>query len=192
MPRDSLASAAQLLARAFFADPLFVRAQPSERLRRNGLPTLFEALLRHAGSSGGVLSTAEGVVAWTPVRSLHANLLEQIRRGYTKVPLKLGPGATFRLQAHDDWCNCRTAAHCSPDTAYIHGVGVEPSLAGHGFGSQLMNAVLSRIGKSHGLCTLRTENPRNVAFYEKLGFRCVEQLGVPVTGLTAWFFVKDL
>ena len=59
-------------------------------MRRRGLPTLFEALLRDAGQRGGVLSTIEGVVAWTPVRNLHANLLEQIRRGYAKVPLHLG------------------------------------------------------------------------------------------------------
>jgi ribosomal protein S18 acetylase RimI-like enzyme len=123
---------------------------------------------------------------------LRANLLEQIRRGYIKVPLQLGPFATLRLQAHDDWCNDRIVTHTSKEAAYIHSVGVEPSLAGHGLGSQLINAALSRIRQSYSVCTLRTENPRNVAFYEKLGFRCVEQLDVPATGLPAWFFVRDI
>ena len=192
MPRDALASASQLLVRAFAADPLFANVQPTDRMRRRGLPTLFEALLRDAGQRGGVLSTIEGVVAWTPVRSLHANLLEQIRRGYAKVPLHFGLGATYRLQAHDDWCNCRTVAHSSLEAAYIHCVGVEPTLAGCGIGSKLMTAALSRIGQDYGLCTLRTEQQRNVRFYEKLGFRCVEQLSVPTTGLSAWFFVREV
>lgn len=192
MPSQSLASVAQLLTRAFFVDPLFAHVQPSERMRRRGLPTLFEVLLRDAQLRGGVVSTSEGVVAWTPVHRLHANLLEQIRRGYSKVPLHFGFGSSLRLQAHDDWCNRRAVAHSSPEAAYIHCVGVEPSLAGQGIGSKLMDAALSSIGQSCGLCTLRTEQQRNVRFYEKLGFRCVEQINVPTTGLSAWFFVREL
>jgi ribosomal protein S18 acetylase RimI-like enzyme len=192
LPSDALASAAQLLTRAFFVDPLFVHVQPSERMRRRGLPTLFEALLRDTGPRGGILATAEGVVAWIPTNYLHAGLLEQIRRGYVKVPLSFGLGATFRLQAHDVWCNRRTVAHSAREAAYIHCVGVEPSLAGHGIGSKLMNAALSHIGQSYGLCTLRTENQKNVKFYEKLGFRCIEQLTVPTTGLSSWFFARDM
>lgn len=192
MPRDALSSAAQLLTRAFAADPLFVHVQPSDRIRRRGLQTIFEALLRDAWQTGGVLSTAEGVVAWTPVRRLHANLLGQIRRGYARVPLHFGLRATYRLQAHDDWCNCRTVAQSSLEAAYIHGVGVEPTLAGHGIGSKLMNVALSRIARDYGLCALRTERQRNVRFYEKLGFRCVEQVSVPTTGLSAWFFIREV
>lgn len=192
MPRDAQASAAQLLGRAFFTDPLFAHVQPSERMRRRGLPRLFETLLRDAAQRGGVFSTIEGVVAWTPVRSLRASLLEQIRRGYVHVPLQLGLVATYRLQAHDDWCNRRTVAHSSLDAAYIHCVGVDPTLAGQGIGSRLVNLALSRIGQTYGLCTLRTEQPRNVRFYEKLGFRCVEQLSVPTTGISAWFFVREV
>jgi hypothetical protein len=51
---------------------------------------------------------------------------------------------------------------------------------------------LSRIGQSYGICALRTEQQRNVRFYEKLGFHCVERLEVPTTGLPAWFFVREL
>jgi ribosomal protein S18 acetylase RimI-like enzyme len=83
-------------------------------------------------------------------------------------------------------------AHSSPEAAYIHCVGVEPSLAGQGIGSKLIGTALSRIGQNGGLCTLRTEQPRNVRFYEKLGFRCVEQLDVPTTGLSAWFFIREV
>lgn len=141
---------------------------------------------------GGVLSTTDGVVAWTPVRSLQANLLEQILRGYAKVQLRLWLGATLRLQAHDDWCNCRALAHTSPEAAYIHSVGVEPSLAGQGLGSALMNAAFSRIGQSYGRCTLRTEKLKHRRFYEKLSFRGIEKARVPATGLAAWFFVREV
>jgi ribosomal protein S18 acetylase RimI-like enzyme len=192
MQRDALTSAARLLTRAFAVDPLFVHVQPLDRMRLRGLQTIFEALLSNAGQHGGVLSTVEGVVAWTPVRCLHANLIEQIRRGYAKVPLHFGLRATYRLQAHDDWCNCRTVAHSSLEAAYIHSVGVEPALAGRGIGSKLMNAALSRIGQDYGLCMLRTEQPRNIRFYEKLGFRPVEQRTVPTTGLSAWFFAREV
>jgi ribosomal protein S18 acetylase RimI-like enzyme len=190
MPGQTLESAAQLLARAFFTDPLFTRVQPSERVRRRGLPTLFEVLLREAQPSGGVVANPEGVVAWTPAHRLHVSRLEQIRRGYLKIPLRFGVGGSFRLQTHDDWCNRRTVAHSSPEAAYIHCVGVEPSLAGQGIGSALMAATLSIIGQNFGLCTLRTEQQRNVRFYEKLGFCCVEHVDVPSSGLPAWFFIR--
>lgn len=192
MSRDALTSAAQLLTRAFLADPLFVHVQPSEAMRRRGLPTLFQALLLDSGPRGGAVSTEQGIVAWIPVHGLQANLCEHIRRGYAKVPFHLGLGATFRLQSHDDWCNRRLAAHAAQDAAYIHCVGVDPALAGQGIGSKLMHAALSHIGASYDVCVLRTENPRNVKFYERLGFRCVEQLKVPVSGLAAWFFVRSV
>jgi len=76
------------------------------------------------------------------------------------------------------------------DDAYIYSVGVEPELAGRGIGSRLMRDALARLRQHCRSCVLRTEQPKNVRFYQKLGFECVEHTVVPVTGVPVWFFVQ--
>ncbi len=152
---------------------------------------MFRAVLRDAARTGGVLVGAGGALAWIPTRNLHGGVVDQIARGYAAIPLHLGLRATFLLQAHEAWCAKRLAAHASPCGAYIYSVGVEPELAGKGIGSRLVRLALERIGERYAQCALRTDEARNVRFYEKLGFRCVEHAVVPATGLPCWFFVQS-
>jgi ribosomal protein S18 acetylase RimI-like enzyme len=191
-PEPALEQASNLLSRAFFADPVFTRMQPADRQRARGLSTLYAALLRDAALRGGVLHSSEAVAAWLPMNRLRINLIEHIRRGYAKVPFHFGVKATWRIQAHDDWCNQRMVKYASEDAAYINCVGVEPSLAGRGIGSKLVTAAISHMGASFRVVALRTEQPKNVRFYEKLGFGCVEQTVCPKSGIPTWFFVREI
>lgn len=59
---------------------------------------------------------------------------------------------------------------------YLFVLGVEPSLQGRGIGGQLMKPVLDRADAEGRPCYLESSNPRNVPFYERHGFRVMEQL----------------
>jgi ribosomal protein S18 acetylase RimI-like enzyme len=183
-------TASETLTRAFVSDPMFTQVQPFGPRRQRGLPILFRACLRDAAHRGGIAWTREAVVAWKPMRYLHQDPIEQFLRGYFAIPFHLGLKATLLLQAHETWCHARLSEHAPANAAYIYCVGVEPSHTGRGIGSQLMNHALDRFAEQGLPCALRTEQPRNVRFYEKLGFRCVEDTIVPVTQLRSWFFVK--
>lgn len=184
--------ASGVLSRAFQHDPLFTCLLPSQERRRQALPHLFAPLLRDVAKRGGVLTMPYAVLTWLPVQQLQANLFAHIFRGYLSVPFHLGIRATLRLMAHEDWCNERIASYGSTEAAYIQAVGVEPDRAGQGLGSRLVDHALSRIAMTHRSCILRTEQPRNVPFYQKLGFRCVEHVDRPESGIQTWFFRREL
>jgi ribosomal protein S18 acetylase RimI-like enzyme len=192
LPEFMLQRAVQSLTRAFLFDPLFERVQPVERRRRSGLPAVFSAALRDAAHRGGVLFEPGGTLAWIPVAGLHANLIDLVRRGYVKVPLQLGFSATYRLNAHEDWGHSRICTHSSSDAVYVYCVGVDPDLAGRGVGSALVTNALSYLASRYTQCVLRTDQPKNLRFYEKLGFRCVERATCPDSDVTSWFFAKPL
>lgn len=132
------------------------------------------------------------VLTWLPVQKLRGDLVTQLLHGYASLPFYFGLSAALRLQAHEDWCNERIVEHGSVEAAYIQAVAVEPDSAGRGLGNNLVTNALSRIGATHRVCVLRTEQPRNVRFYEKVGFRCVQHVVRRELGIPTWFFVKEL
>lgn len=192
--KDALARGGHLLSRAFFADPLMTRLAPSGARRRRGLPAVFTACLRHAARRGGVLEApdATAVIGWLPLRFLDIGARDTWASGYVAVPFAFGIQSTYGLLLHDGFCDRRVRALAPEDSGYIYVVGVEPELAGRGLGSRLVEGALKRIAQDHAHCVLRTEQPRNVRLYERLGFECVEHTVVPSSGMPTWIFKRSL
>lgn len=57
--------------------------------------------------------------------------------------------------------------------------GVRPSRAGSGVGSAAVRPILDRCDAEGLPCALISTNPRNVPFYERLGFRSVAEVPTP-------------
>ena len=62
---------------------------------------------------------------------------------------------------------------------YLPLIGVDPACQGAGHGTELMRHALRRCDADHKLAYLESSNPRNIPFYERLGF---ERLGVIQAG----------
>ena len=54
---------------------------------------------------------------------------------------------------------------------YLPLIGVQPIYQGHGLGSVLMRPILQRCDEKRLPAYLESTNPRNIPFYERLGFR---------------------
>lgn len=67
--------------------------------------------------------------------------------------------------------------HPAEAFAYLWFVGVEPASQGRGTGTLLMQQVLEWCGQQGRPVYLETSNPRNLPFYQKLGFRLFHQTG---------------
>jgi len=86
----------------------------------------------------------------------------------------LGPGALVRGARF-----ARVAARCHPATPhyYVVSIGVDPASQGHGHGGVLLRAVHERSEadpRSAGVA-LDTQNRRNVALYERFGYRVTRE-----------------
>jgi ribosomal protein S18 acetylase RimI-like enzyme len=115
-----------------------------------------------------------------------------LRSGMWKLALAHRPAVWWRLAAHDEAAMDLVQPSLTRDAVYLSTLGVDPSLAGKGHGGRLLTKATEALAATFKRCVLRTEQPRNVAFYQKNGFELVNQSTMHVSGLKVWVFSKNL
>jgi GNAT superfamily N-acetyltransferase len=172
---------AHLLARAFQNDPLMVYVLPNAQRRRRLLPVLFGVVVRYCLRYGAVHTTSslEGVVCCLPPEQT-TTISRLALISLSDPPLQLGLTGLLRfLRASSASDQARKMA--APGAHwYIWALGVDSAYQGYGFGGQLVQTVLWQAEAQGNPCYLDTQNPRNVPFYGKFGFRQVSE--TPITG----------
>ena len=74
---------------------------------------------------------------------------------------------------------------------YVFVLGVSPEAQGTGLGRALLEPVIDR-ARAEGLpCYLETAQPKNVGFYQHLGFRVLVDMVELKSGLRLWTFRRD-
>ncbi len=71
-----------------------------------------------------------------------------------------------------------------PDDWYLSIIGILPDHQGRGLGGDLVRPVLEEADRAGRATYLETFTPRNISFYERLGYRAVGAFDEPVTGGT--------
>ncbi len=190
---DLLAAAAGL-AKAFQDDPLqtYVFPDPAERAARS--PGHFAPLLRYGMRFGEVLTTSDpsaGAAVWLGPNAWEVTPERAAAAGLDDLPTIMGAAAAKRffsvLAAVDPYHhNDVPAAHW-----YVMVVGVSPEAQGQGLGRALLQPIIDRADAAGQPCYLETTQPKNVAFYEHLGFRRVVDTVESGSGLRVWTFCRD-
>lgn len=187
-PPQDLQAAAGVLARAFFADPLFSWVTPDPGHRTRVLPGLFAGTLRYCTRRGGVLAEDVGVAGWLPMASVHMGVSDIARAGLPVTALRLRPAALRRLLAHEAACERRLSELAPAGAGYLWVVGVAPGHSGQGHGGRLVRRVLQQqAAAGHQDVLLKTEQHTNIGLYQHLGFRLVDLLPAPGGGPPSWF-----
>jgi len=68
------------------------------------------------------------------------------------------------------------------DAWYLSIVAVDPTAQGQGFGPKLLEPTLVEADRVSAPCYLETFSPRNLSFYERLGFSTKARFTEPTTG----------
>ena len=74
---------------------------------------------------------------------------------------------------------------------YLSIVGILPEFQGKGLGMELVNRVLKKTDSLQIQTFLETFTPRNMNFYERLGFRVLDSFYEPNTGSDYWLMARD-
>ncbi len=178
-PAAALPALAEAMVSAFAGDPLYRWLYPEPGRRAEALRETFVLMLDAGLARGAVHTDAAGaaVAVWTPpgVELLDASgerrFLDLLAR---HAPDRVGD-ALAGMGA--------LAAHRPAGPAFtLHSVAVRAGVQGRGVGRRLLDPVLRRCDADGVAVSLDTSNPRNAAFYARLGFRATAEERVPGGG----------
>ncbi len=184
LTESEIEPAAGILARAFYDYPLFIYVFPDASERRSGLPLLFQSFVHYGILNGEVYATSrnlEGVAVWMPPD--HTSRSSPAPEGSKDA---LDRMAHFGSQVHTVRKRHVPSAHW-----FLMIIGVVPELQGKGCASVLLAPMLARISRQHMPCYLDTEVEKNVAIYNRYGFRVVDNSIVVGTGVRSWGMLRE-
>jgi ribosomal protein S18 acetylase RimI-like enzyme len=180
-------AAAETLGEAFFDDPLLQIVAPDEAKRRRCAAWFMSVPLRYGLRWGEVWGTdgTTAVAVWVPPGRGEMSLGRLLRVGGTKMPFRLGMGATLRcVRAMSTTEKFHKSVH-GPHW-YLAAVGTRAEHRGRGLGSRLVEVGTSRADEAGVPCYLETGTQSNIDFYTNRGFQIVGQAdfdGHTLTGM---------
>lgn len=187
--------AGKILGDAFLHYPLMQYAFEgrSEEERAKALHQLYSCCVPAAVLYGGVIFSEDkhGALIWLNGKYFPLGLMREINSGMWTIPIKLGAKATLRLMNHDSEPEGWIAKKAGENYGYIWCVGVNVSARGKGYSRQLIDqAIADMRTQDINEFWLKTEDPKNVTIYQKLGFELVYETLVKSSGLKSWVMRK--
>jgi GNAT superfamily N-acetyltransferase len=187
--------AAEILADSFLHYPLMRYAfeESPEEKRLKCLNQLYHECCRAAAMFGGVLITPDqkGALIWLPGNNFPLSLHHEIKSGMWKIPIEVGIKATLRLMNHDTVSENWIKKNANKNFGYIWCVGVNAASRGKGYSRILIDECIQQM-RHQGITEfwLKTEDPKNVLIYKKLGFELMHETVVKSSGITSWVMRK--
>lgn len=188
-----VAPAAQVLARAFFTEPLALHVLPGETTRMASLAEIFAWRLRYARLYGH---------AWRPSASLDAVAIvvepdpehysgeRRSRSGYEQVAEALGRAEAARIgetaSAVVGVCEEAARRTCDATDWELQFIAVDPGSQGAGVGARLIDAIHRYTDGAGAGMRLFTLRETNLPFYMGHGYAVVAEGREPGSGLDFW------
>jgi GNAT superfamily N-acetyltransferase len=184
---NALEHAVVTLERAFFNDPMFAWIFPDAAKRSRALSVLNRVPLRFGLRHGHVMQSndVKAVALWLPPgRSITWSGV--LSCGILRVPFRTGLRPFAKFAAANEVMGKFHKQYVPEPHWYLMIVGVDPDLQGRGLGSALINEGLARADQARCPCYLETSDERNVAFYERFGFKVVGTAPLGKGGPPGW------
>jgi GNAT superfamily N-acetyltransferase len=170
------ASASKLLAAALQNDPGWTYVVPDLGRRLTALHTVTRVALRDALGFGSVLAARDGdrlvgVAVWLPPGRYPMSGRRKLRTMPAMTALALRAPRDIRNLSR--FGASVDAAFPAEPVWYLQVLGVHPDLQRRGLGNRLLQPVLTEAERSGVACYLETAEPRNVAYYQRVGFSLI-------------------
>lgn len=186
LDRGHILPAADMLAKAFFSDPMYEFILPDSAERQRALPVIFRGMLSVLVSSGGVYATSEnleGVVCVSGLDNSRGRLGQlsgifgalgmpfRVMRRVAVLPMMRRAGAMRRGVSE-----YRRIKERLEGGVYIDLIAVAEEHRGRGLMSLMMRPVLLEAAQAGKSCALDTESEGNIPIYEHFGFHLIKTI----------------
>jgi GNAT superfamily N-acetyltransferase len=184
LEKKHIKTAALMLTRAFKDDPMtYYFPDPEEAKVKT--PYLNEFYLRYYlpyGCSFISSPRLEGLAIWrhSDVNS-GISFWRMLTSGAIWPAMKIGRKALRKLKEFDQHALRKRKELAPAKHWYLAVLAVDPEYQGKGYGSKLLNEMLSNIDKEGLPCYVETEGEKNVSMYQRFGFKVVDEFTVPNT-----------
>ncbi|HTO00625.1 MAG TPA: GNAT family N-acetyltransferase, partial [Microthrixaceae bacterium] len=176
-------------ADAFQDDPVWLWIAPDEARRQKHLESMFAQVVRSRVVSGLSYTTDsfEGAAVWAEPGSWRMNLKENLRvitpsiRTIGPRPLRRAAKALATIEK----------LHPSEPHWYLEFLASRVDLRGRGFGSAVLQPMLDRCDFEAMPAYLESSKSENIPFYERFGFKVVEEFSIGKDGPLMWTMWRD-
>jgi ribosomal protein S18 acetylase RimI-like enzyme len=183
--------AGEILGESFLHYPLMKYAFEgrTEDERGKNLQYLYKCCTSAAAKYGGVITAEnqQGALIWLMGENFPLGLFREMNSGMFFIPFVLGIKQTLRLTNHDGVSEGWIKKNAGANFGYIWCVGVNADARGKGYSRLLIDQSIADM-RAQGMKEfwLKTEDPKNVSIYQKLGFELVYETVVESSGLKSW------
>jgi ribosomal protein S18 acetylase RimI-like enzyme len=187
--------AAATFVDAFQHDPIWNAVFANHKSEDRRVHAVYETPVKYCLRYGSVYSTSEeleGVAAWAPGELSDMALWRLIRCGGARSGMKIGLKIAkqmmpiFRPIEMDKKENMK-----GKDYIYLFIVGVAQKHQGQGFGGNLLRALITESERTGKALYLETETQKNVEMYDRLGFKLIKKITLPIVDLPMWEMVRE-
>ena len=182
-----LQRASRALVESLIDDPFYqaitVDFSSDLAARKNALNLYFHYSLMEAERTGRCVVAAEpqlGAAAWLLPRSCEVQAAESSEKA-TYLTSVLGPEGVANYHRIVSYMAPLAKTVVPQDAWYLSIIGILPSAQGCGLGAALLASTLLEASQARVPCYLETFTPRNLRFYERVGFRSIADHVEPTT-----------
>ncbi len=167
---------ADVLARAFFDDPIICWLLPDERDRYARMKRFYKVELDRYRRRNLVLTTTNqaAVAMWAAPDRWRVLLADGARAAPLALAAFRGRSIAGLRLMHDV-----EALHPREPHWYLGILGADPARQGSGAGQAVVNAVMSRCDSEGFGAYLESSKAENVPYYERFGFTVTGEIAVP-------------
>lgn len=165
-----------VLARAFGEYSIFGYIMGDKSTPEN-VKLFTRFMLKHAILYAKAYATSEnleGIILFSDYSRYKFGLVRSIRSGVLPL-MQVGNEVGRRFSAFDHATKKIHKRCIKQDHQYVILIGVDPEHQGKGYGTKLMEYVLTLAKEKEMACYLETHGDKNLNFYTKLGFKKVSE-----------------
>jgi ribosomal protein S18 acetylase RimI-like enzyme len=198
LEKDDTKRAGEVLGWAFYTDPLMLHAYPDGTPSVEDLSWFFITALKYClkyGEAYAPTAEIEGAALWLPSDKCPITFWRMLRVASLwsmfKAMRRIGFGRMKRMATIGGFLDKAQKRLVPFEHCYLQTLGVDPAHQGNGYASKLLRPMFDRLDEEGMPCYLDTLTERNAQIYEHLGFKVLEETGIPDTDILAWAMLRE-
>jgi len=186
--------AVDVLSRAFAEDPVFTFYLYDRRRRKLAYRPFFGDFIRSNLRFGQVYvalinQRVVAVSVWRPPGAGEPTPKERFQSFAAALAVRILFPKTAKGLFHG--FHAMHALHPKEPYWYLGCVGVDTGLQGKGIGTRLLAPVLDLADRTNTLCYVETPFPRDIVFYQRLGFEIASESHPFIGAPTVWIMTRE-